>query len=92
MNKSLSYKEFSTGIDILINVGHKDIEQGIKDRLMVWFDYLLYDQYKSLVLFQLILLLILISLPLVEFSMYKKWIEPKYSNQLNKVASIENIS
>lgn len=81
INKSLSYEEFSTGMDFLLNVGYKDIEQGIKDKLIKWFDYLLYDQYKSLVLFQLILLLIIICLPLIEFFIYKKWVAPKYSNQ-----------
>lgn len=81
INKSLSYEEFSTGMDFLLNVGYKDIEQGIKDKLIKWFDYLIYDQYKSLVLFQLIILLIIICLPFIEFFIYKKWVAPKYSNQ-----------
>lgn len=80
INESLSYEEFSTGMDFLLDVGHKDIEQAIKDKLIVWYDSLLYNQYKSVVLSQLVLLLIIISLPLIDFFIYKKWIEPKYSN------------
>lgn len=81
INESLSYEEFSAGMDFLLEVGYKDIEQGIKDKLMIWFESLLYGQYKSLVLSQLILLLIIVSLPIIEFLIYKKWVEPKYSNQ-----------
>jgi hypothetical protein len=81
INKSLSYEEFSTGMDLLLDVSYKDIEQGIKNKLIVWFDYLVYDQYRSLIFFQLILLLIIICLPLIEFFIYKKWVVPKYDNQ-----------
>ncbi|WP_324027670.1 hypothetical protein QSV08_06905 [Maribacter sp. BPC-D8] len=82
INESLSYDEFSAGMDLLLDIGYKDIELAVKDKLMIWFDSLLYSQYKSLILSQLILLLIIISLPLIEFFIYKKWIEPKYDNQL----------
>ena len=88
INKSLSYKEFSAGMDALLHIGYKDIENGIKNKLTHWFDALLYSQYKSLVLSQLVLLLIFICLPLIEFFIYKKWIEPKYSNQLIKKTEI----
>ncbi len=80
IDESLSYEEFSTGMDFLLDVGHKDIEQAIKDKLVVWFDSLLYNQYTSLVISQLAILLIIICLPLIDFFIYKKWIEPKYSN------------
>ncbi|MGG6231526.1 hypothetical protein [Tenacibaculum sp. SDUM215027] len=83
INESLSYEEFSIGMDFLLNVGHKDIEQSVKEKLMVWFDSLLFNQYKSLVLSQLVLLLFIISLPLIDFFIYKKWIEPKYSYPKN---------
>ncbi len=75
INESLSYEEFNTGMDLLLEVGYKDIEQGINDKLILWFDSFLYNQYKSLILFQLFLLLIIIGLPLLEFFIYKKWIE-----------------
>ncbi|WP_299683599.1 hypothetical protein [uncultured Dokdonia sp.] len=80
IDESLSYEEFSTGMDFLLDVGHKDIEQAIKDKLIAWFDSLLYNQYTSLVISQLAILLIIICLPLIDFFIYKKWIEPKYSN------------
>ncbi len=80
IKESLSFNEFSAGMDFLLKVGFKDIKQGIIDKLMIWYDSVLYNQYKSLVLSQLILLLIIISLPLIEFFIYKRWVAPKYSN------------
>lgn len=84
IEEELTYDDFSTGMDLLLDLDYKDIEQGIKDKLLIWFDDLLYKQYKSLLYTQLILLLIIMSLPLIEFFIYKKWIEPKYLNQLIK--------
>ena len=84
IEEELTYDDFSTGMDLLLDLDYKDIEQGIKDKLLIWFDDLLYKQYKSLLYTQLILLLIIMSLPLIEFLIYKKWIEPKYPNQLIK--------
>ena len=84
IEEELTYDDFSTGMDLLLDLDYKDIEQGIKDKLLIWFDDLLYKQYKSLLYTQLILLLIIMSLPLIEFFIYKKWIEPKYPNQLIK--------
>jgi len=84
IDEELTYDDFSTGMDLLLDLDYKDIEQGIKDKLLIWFDDLLYKQYKSLLYTQLILLLIIMSLPLIEFFIYKKWIEPKYPNQLIK--------
>lgn len=81
INKAFSYQEFSAAMNVLLDIGHKDIEQGIKDKLTIWLDALLYHQYKSLIVSQLILLLIIIGLPLIEFFIYKKWIEPKYVNK-----------
>ena len=80
IDESLPYKNFSTGMDFLLEVGYKDIEKEIKNKLKVWLDSLLYSQYKSLILFQLILLFVIMSLPLIDFFINKKWIEPKYSN------------
>ncbi|TXN34743.1 hypothetical protein FVB32_09065 [Flagellimonas hymeniacidonis] len=75
--ESISYEEFSTAIDFLLDIGHNDIELAIKDRLTIWFVSLLDYQYQSMIKSLLILLLGIMGLPLVEFFIYKKWIEAK---------------
>lgn len=78
LNESLSYEEFSTAMDFLLEVGHKDIEQAIKDKLTIGLESLFYSQYKSFVWSYVILILIMMGIPLIEFLIYKKWVEPKY--------------
>ncbi len=78
INESLPYNEFSAGMDLLLEIGHKDIEQSIKDKLVEWFSSLLYYQYKSMIKPLIIILLIIISIPIIEFIIYKKWIEPAW--------------
>ncbi len=84
INESLPYDEFSTVMDIMLVTGYKDIEQAITNKLTDWSDSLLSSQYHSMVKSLLILLLILISIPLLEYFIYKKWIEPSY---LKKISS-----
>lgn len=76
INESMPYSEFSTAMDFLLSVEHRDIELAIKDKLIIWFTSLLDYQYHSMKKSFFILLLIIMSIPVIEFFIYKKWIEP----------------
>ncbi len=81
INEALPYKEFSAAMDFLLTVDYKDIEKGIQDKLTEWYELLLKTQFNSIIKSFLILLLLIISIPLIEFFIYKKWIEPKIIEQ-----------
>ena len=81
IKESLSYDEFSDAMNFLLNVGYKDIEKAIKERLFVWYNYLLESQYNSMTKSLLFLLILVMSLPVIEFFIYNKWIKP---DRLNK--------
>ncbi len=78
MSETLSYKEFNIAMDLLIHVGHKDIERSIADKLTVWFDHWLSSQYRSLVYSLLITLIIIMIIPLFEYGVYRFYIKPRY--------------
>ncbi len=77
-NETIPYDVFSKGMDFLLNVGHKDIELAILDKLNYGVDYLLSYQYKGMVKSLLTILLLIMLFPLLEYYVYKIWIEKKY--------------
>jgi len=83
LNESISFEEFNAGMELLLEVGYKDIEEGIKEKLTIWYDNILLTQYKSFISPYLIFILIMMGIPLIEFFIYKKWVAPKYSDTTN---------
>ena len=85
VSESMTYSEFSSAMDFLLEVEHKEIELAIREKLTTWFVSLLDSQYMGLVKSLLILLLIGMAFPVIEFFIYKKWIEPRViKNELEK--------
>ncbi len=78
INETMPYDAFSKGMDFLLSVGHKDIELAILEKLNYWASYLLNYQYEGMTKSLLTILLIIMIFPLVEFYIYKIWIEKKY--------------
>jgi len=78
IDEALPYSEFSAAMDFLFTVDYKDIEIAIQEKLIEWFRSFLASQYHSMIKSFSILLLIIISIPLIEFFIYKKWVEPKF--------------
>ncbi|WP_282079696.1 hypothetical protein [Aquimarina algiphila] len=76
INESMSYDEFSAAMDFLLDVGYKEIEVAVQDKLMTWLTSFLDSQYHSMVKSLFIILFIIMSIPVIEFFIYKKWIEP----------------
>ncbi len=76
INESLPYNEFSAAMDFLLNVGYKEIEVAVQDKLMTWLTSFLDSQYHSMVKSLFLILFIVMSIPVIEFFIYKKWIEP----------------
>ena len=76
ITESISYSTFSYAIDVLQSIGYKDFELAIKEELIRWFDTILKTQYQSIMTSLLLLLLLFMCIPLIEFFIYKKWIEP----------------
>ncbi|AIZ42107.1 hypothetical protein [Cellulophaga baltica] len=73
----MAYDDFSAGMDFLISVGHRDIEIAVLEKLDTWFTSLLSNQYWAMVKSLLLLAFIIVLIPIAEFFIYKKWIEPK---------------
>lgn len=84
ITEEVPYEDFSKVMDVVMLMGHKDIEKAIKGKLTVWVDETITSQYKGMRMSLLILLLVLALVPIIEFFIYKKWIEPRY-----KIASNE---
>lgn len=82
ISESLPYEEFSVATDFLLDVGYKDLEQTVKNKLTDWYVDLLNTQHSSMIKSIIILLIVLISIPLIEFFIYKKWIEPKFADKI----------
>ncbi|WP_346881600.1 hypothetical protein [uncultured Algibacter sp.] len=78
INESIPFEEFNAGMKFLLSVGYKDIEVAIKDKLSFWYADLLKAQYYTLLKSLFILLIIFMSISLIEFFIYKTWVEPKY--------------
>lgn len=83
MSDSLSFNEFKVAIDFLLEVGYEDLEKIILEKLDDWVHNMLSSQYHNMVKSLLILLIIMMITPLIEFFIYKKWIIPKYNKQLS---------
>lgn len=78
ITEAIPYDEFNTIFDVLLSVDHKNLEQSIIRKIDTWCSDLLYSQYKSLLITNLILLVIVMIIPLIEFFIYKMWIEKKW--------------
>lgn len=77
-SEALPYEEFSTVMDLLLEIGYKDIEKVVIDKLNEWFALVISSQYNAMVKSLLILLFLILIIPLLEYFIYKKWIAPKY--------------
>lgn len=74
----LEYKTFSKSADFLMNVNHEEIESAIKKRIDNWVGEQIDNQFSRIVYGFLLLILIIMVVPLIEFFIYVKWIKPKY--------------
>ena len=83
ISDSISYNEFKVAIDFLLEVGYEDLEKIILEKLDDWVHNMLSSQYHNMVKSLLILLIIMMIIPLIEFFIYQKWIIPKYNKQLS---------
>ena len=68
ITEAITYEEFSTIFEVLLSVDHKDLEQSIIRKIDSWCSNLLYNQYKSLLITNLLLLLLVMAIPLIEYS------------------------
>ncbi|SFW60352.1 hypothetical protein [Cellulophaga fucicola] len=75
INEALPYNEFSSAMEILLDVGYNDIEIAVKDKLTNWFSTMLESQYKSMVKSLCFLLLIIMAFPLLEFFIYTRYMK-----------------
>ncbi|WP_299261639.1 hypothetical protein [uncultured Aquimarina sp.] len=74
----LPYEEFDAAMNLLLEVGYQDIEKVVLDKLSQWFSIGLTSQYNGIVKSLLILLILILIVPLLEYFIYKKWIAPKH--------------
>ncbi|PKV51784.1 hypothetical protein ATE84_3882 [Aquimarina sp. MAR_2010_214] len=83
VSDSFSYEQFKVAIDFLLEVGHQDLEKIILEKLDNWLQDVLSSQYYSIIKSLLILLILIMIIPFIEYFIYKKWIAPKYNTQIS---------
>ena len=84
-DEPLSYSKLSESLNSLLHMNYKEIELALKDKLTIWFVALLDSQFDLMVKSLLIVLVLIMSIPVIEFFIYKKFIEPKLiKNELDK--------
>ncbi len=95
LHETLTYDEFKSVMDVLLTLDHQEIEQSLKAKLDQWCASFLKAQYHSIAIPIILLLVIIMAIPLVEYFVYKTWIEKKYlskiSNNLNETNPINSI-
>lgn len=77
LTESLPYEEFREAIKVLLATDVKYIEASITKTLDQWCHELLVSKYWVMIILTIILLLTIMAIPLIEFFIYKKWIEKK---------------
>lgn len=82
ISESIPYKDFSIAMDFLLEVGYQDIETVILQKLDEWCADLLSSQYSGMLKSTLILLILIMAIPVLDYVINKKWIEPKYRKGL----------
>lgn len=74
----ITYGDYKKAVHFLEEVRAKDIEILIQEKMSLWMQKLLRQKYHAVLISHLILILLLLCFPIVEFFIYKKWIEPRY--------------
>ena len=74
-DKRLNYSDFENVIDVLIELEVSKIEESIKFVLSTKIQRLLRSQYHSILLTKLIIWLLILTIPFIEFIVYKVWFE-----------------
>lgn len=87
--ETMDLETFTAATEYLLAADHKVIESAIIDKLNFWFTSFIDSHYNSMLKSIIIVLAIIISLPIIEFLVYKKWIEPKLNKSELKAKSNE---
>lgn len=77
-DEPMSYEDFSKAMDLLLEIGYQDIEEAVKNELIAWISSVLKAQYRTFLIPIILFLILLMAFPLLEFLVYKKWVEPSY--------------
>ncbi|MGB1295169.1 MAG: hypothetical protein ACPG6V_06780 [Flavobacteriales bacterium] len=81
VDEFVSYSDINSGLETLKTLDHQKIEISIKNKLTNWLGQLINAQYVSLRNAILMFLILGLLLPVLEFFVYKKWIEPDYKKK-----------